>query len=360
MSNAGMAESDGRRRNDDGRPRVHLREMTLADVDAGLRLCRLSHWNQVARDWEQFLRCEPHGATVAVGDGGLVVGSVATMRYAAAQPYGSDPASPTIQRRDTGLPVAGSLLPVAVPRLPVAGPRLPVPGPPTLAWIAMVLVDPAARGRGVGTALLDRGMATVADATTMGLDATPLGQPLYEKLGFRADSTLTRMERAAGPLIATAPVGQAATRGSHTSEVRALDDDDLDAVARLDARASGLDRAVMLAWLREGAPELAWVSQGAATIDGFVLGRRGHAFSHIGPVIASSPEVAVRLVRTCIARHPDQRLIIDIADARPGWRVAVEALGFTPQRPFARMYRGAWRPAGDASLLFGSIGAEFG
>ena len=43
-----------------------------------------------------------------------------------------------------------------------------------------------------------------------------------------------------------------------------------------------------------------------------------------------------------------------------GWRVAVEALGFTPQRPFARMYRGAWRPAGDASLLFGSIGAEFG
>ena len=37
--------------------------MTNADVDAGLRLCRLSHWNQVARDWEQFLELAPDGAS---------------------------------------------------------------------------------------------------------------------------------------------------------------------------------------------------------------------------------------------------------------------------------------------------------
>src|SRR5688500_5715435 len=127
-----------------------LRTMTESDVEAGLRLCRLSHWNQLARDWQQFLRLTPGGATVTVDESGTVVGSVATMRYG-----------------------------------------------PHLAWIAMVLVDPAARGRGVGTALLHRGLEQVKDVRTVGLDATPLGQPLYEKLGFVVHSTLTRLERAA-------------------------------------------------------------------------------------------------------------------------------------------------------------------
>ena len=42
---------------------MHLRTMTTADIDGGLRLCRLSHWNQLARDWQQFLRLTPGGAT---------------------------------------------------------------------------------------------------------------------------------------------------------------------------------------------------------------------------------------------------------------------------------------------------------
>ena len=47
-----------------------LRTMTESDVEAGLRLCRASHWNQLARDWQQFLRLTPGGATVAVDETG--------------------------------------------------------------------------------------------------------------------------------------------------------------------------------------------------------------------------------------------------------------------------------------------------
>ena len=40
---------------------VSIREMRAADIEAGLRLCRASRWNQLSRDWELFLRLSPRG-----------------------------------------------------------------------------------------------------------------------------------------------------------------------------------------------------------------------------------------------------------------------------------------------------------
>src|SRR5205823_2979194 len=63
-----------------------------------------------------------------------------------------------------------------------------------VAWVAMVLVDEAARGRGVGTALMRHALAFADDRgiRSVRLDATPLGRPIYEKLGFVAEYPLTR------------------------------------------------------------------------------------------------------------------------------------------------------------------------
>ena len=35
---------------------IAYREMTPDDIPAGLNLCRLAGWNQLARDWELFLQ----------------------------------------------------------------------------------------------------------------------------------------------------------------------------------------------------------------------------------------------------------------------------------------------------------------
>lgn len=288
---------------------VTLRTMVESDVAAGLRLCRQSHWNQVDRDWRQFLRQTPGGAAVAVGSDGEVVGSVATIRYA----------------------------------------TLDAPG--SLAWIAMVLVDRGSRGGGIGRALLHHALDLVSDVPAVGLDATPLGQPLYETLGFRADSCLMRLQRSRD----AAPAA-----GTHGSRTRRAVPTDLDAMAALDATATGLDRRAMIAWLLDGAPELAWVSDGPQGIDGVVLGRHGHDASQLGPIIATSRDVAGDLIGACVRSQPSTPFFLDVADDRPGWRAAVERLGFEPQRPFTRMYRGPGRPAGDASRLFAIIGPEFG
>ena len=218
--------------------------MTPDDVDAGLRLCRLSHWNQVARDWEQFLRLSPGGATVAVDDAGVVIGSVATMRYAAAHHDAEHGHRRSRRACSTDL------------RSRVHGPGCPVPD--SMAWIAMVLVDPAHRGGGIGTALLQRGLAQVADVTTVGLDATPLGQPLYEALGFRADSTLTRMRREPAPPGA----GRVTERDQRRRTCGAPRLATATRSRLSTRRPRGLDRRAMLAWLQSGAPELAWVCDG--------------------------------------------------------------------------------------------------
>jgi hypothetical protein len=219
----------------------------------------------------------------------------------------------------------------------------------------MVLVDPAARGRGVGTALLHRGLEQVRDVRTVGLDATPLGQPLYEKLGFQVHSTLTRLERVADD--ATQPVRPREAEAA--SRIRPATRDDLELIVQLDEQATGLARQAMLTWLLEGAPDFAWVRD-AWTMDAFLLGRHGHNFAHLGPVVARSTETALALVRTCLAQHPGRRFIVDVTDHDPEWRAGLEAIGFTAQRPFARMYTGTWRPEGDPDLLRASIGPEFG
>src|SRR6516225_9905811 len=99
---------------------IHIRPMTAADLALGLRLSEAAGWNQIPADWQRFLDLQLDGCFVAEFDG-AAVGTTTTC-------------------------ILGSV-----------------------AWIAMVLVDEAARGRGVGTASMrhalrfldERGVATV-------------------------------------------------------------------------------------------------------------------------------------------------------------------------------------------------------
>ena len=275
--------------------------MTAEDIPAGLALCRASRWNQLARDWEQFLRLDPHGAAVAVRNG-RVIGSVATLRF---------------------------------------GDRF--------AWISMVLVDPAERGQGVGRALLLHGLSLL-DGIVARLDATPAGEVLYRKLGFEAEYGLARFQRDAAPL----------PNAGAEPHVGALGSSDWPALLAWDADVFGADRSAMLQWLADGAPEYAWVSRSAGRIDGFLLGRHGHAFEHLGPVIAADVNAARRLVSTCLALHPGRSFIIDAPDHHPEWQVWLTQAGFTMQRPFTRMFRGDHRHRGRPGHVFASIGPEFG
>jgi GNAT superfamily N-acetyltransferase len=274
--------------------------MTPDDIPAGLALCRASGWNQIARDWELFLALEPDGATVAVRDG-RVIGTVTTIHFASC-----------------------------------------------FGWIAMVLVDPAERGRGVGRVLLLDGLATLDDVVAR-LDATPAGEVLYRKLGFEFEYGLKRFQREPAPFTADAD-----------GRVAPLSGDDWPDVLAIDSLVFGADRSRLLTWLADGAPEYAWVSRTADGLEGFALGRHGHTFEHIGPIIAPDAETARLLVGRCLAARDDRPFVVDAPDHHPPWQAWLRDAGFAVQRPFARMYRGTHLHPGLPDQYFASIGPEFG
>jgi GNAT superfamily N-acetyltransferase len=274
--------------------------MSLADIPAGLRLCRASGWNQTERDWEHFLTTAPQGALVAV-DHDQVIGSVATLPY----------------------------------------------GPFT--WVSMVLVDPVARRRGLGTLLLERGVALIPESTAARLDATPAGEVLYRKLGFVAEYGLARWFLDGNKRS----VGEA-------KNARPLTPTDWAAILDLDLRAFGASRARLLQRLAEEAPEYAWLVEDGGRLQGYVFGRHGHVREHLGPLVAENAAMAGQLLDACLAANPGRAMFLDAPDGQASWRADLLERGFAIERPFLRMYRGRLETPGKPSKIYAITGPEFG
>jgi GNAT superfamily N-acetyltransferase len=275
--------------------------MRPTDIDSGLRLCRLSGWDQVARDWDRFLAIEPPGAGVATR-GGIVIGTVATA------PYGV-----------------------------------------RFGWIGMVLVDPDAQGQGLGTSLLKYGLAALGAVPAARLDATPAGHPVYLKHGFIEEYQIRRMECASVSL----------EEYSHP-EIRPMTSDDLADVIAMDHTVFGAPRAQVLEWMYDGAPEYALVARRGVALAGYMFGRHGHEFEHLGPIIAVDGGVAEQMAGACLSRHRGRAFIVDAMCHTGPWTEFLEQAGFREQRSFIRMHRGGRPPFGLPREQFAILGPEFG
>jgi GNAT superfamily N-acetyltransferase len=280
--------------------------MEACDIDAGLRLCRASGWNQIARDWELLLMLSPRGSFVAAGETGEVIGSVVTLRYR-----------------------------------------------PEVSWIAMMLVDPAHRRRGIGRTLLAQALQELSDERSIGLDATPAGFGLYGACGFREQARLHRWERPAG----------AVPRPHGDWRVRKVTSIDTAVIARIDHAVFGADRRLLLKSLVNAAPSYAWIIDGPGDAPrGYCLGRSGFAFEQVGPLVAEDAAIAGTLLASCLAERPERPFVLDVPDAAAtDLHVWLHAFGFSKQRPFIRMYHGPWTGQQHGShQVFAIMGPEFG
>jgi GNAT superfamily N-acetyltransferase len=214
--------------------------MTANDLHAGLRLCRLARWNQLAADWLQFLD-SPNGTAWLAELGGVAIGSVAVLRY-----------------------------------------------PPHFAWLSMMLVDPAHRRAGVGSRLMEVALDTLAGEACVRLDATPVGEPMYRRFGFVDEYPLAR---------ATAP---SLTRRDLPADVRPMAAADLPRIVERDCAIFGADRGPVLASLYGRAPQLAAVAASGA----YCFGRPGHLYHQLGPIVADTPAEAAALVSFCRVDGP--------------------------------------------------------
>jgi GNAT superfamily N-acetyltransferase len=216
------------------------------------------------------------------------------------------------------------------------------------AWVSMVLVLPGERRKGHATRLLRIALADLKEhALTPILDATPAGRTVYVQEGFHDTWGFRRFElRNAAALEPDAGV-------------RALRDADWPALLELDARAFGASREALLRALAARLPQAALVAERDGALEGFLLGREGREACQLGPLVARSPGAARALLAAGLAAVPAP-LYLDIVDREPGLTAWLESLGFSFQRPFTRMVRGARAAPGEAGLVYCPAGPELG
>jgi GNAT superfamily N-acetyltransferase len=302
----------------EGVPHLDFRDMTEADLGDGLRLSRASGWNQTADDWRLLLALGAGLFRVAV-QAGRILATGGAVRY------GSD-----------------------------------------LAWICMILVDPEARGRGLGTRIFDEVLSRCDAAVragllrAVGLDATPAGRPLYERVGFAPAYPLARLESGPPQQADRLTASGAETRRADTPAVVPLGEADLEQVLAWDREAFGADRSAVLRRGLGAEPGLAWSARRGDDLSGYLLGRRGDRFLHLGPLVARDTATAAALVRACRASCPLGAFGIDVPSDQPEWLARLAALGFQEKRPFTRMYRAGGMDLGCRETIFAIAGPELG
>jgi GNAT superfamily N-acetyltransferase len=312
---------------------INLRLLTPNDLEFAESLRALAGWNQTRRDWQRLLAYQPDGCFVAEFNGSSA-GTATTTCYGDA-----------------------------------------------LAWIGMVLVHPDFRRQGLGRALLEHCLHSLADRKIrcIKLDATPLGKPLYHQLGFQEEWTLTRWEwkrsqlpmsgapddprdgaanlsaeksqKGANELAATAIAPHSPLK--LTAGLRLWRTSDLESLGPLDTLAFGVERHRMLEELANASCHALVHSAEEGRVDGYGMSREGMRAAYLGPIVAASPVVGTMLSQALIQNASAPQIYWDIPDANAAAVSLAEELGFVPQRQLWRMFLGVNERPGDSLLYFG-------
>lgn len=273
--------------------------MTVLDIPCGMALKDQAGWNQTESDWRRLLDLEPGGCFAAEVEG-RVVGTAAATAF----------------------------------------------GP--VGWLAMVLVDPSMRGRGIGTRLVEHALAYLdrCGAGTVRLDATPLGEPIYRRLGFVPEYELARWE-------GTAYVGVL-----HPS-ILPVTADQIDAVAKLDREVTGTDRRRLIHLLHQQQPGAMRGFHVGGELLGYATFRRGSRAVQVGPAIAAAEEAGRALCGSVLRDCAGETVYVDIPVENSAASHWADSTGLVVQRRLTRMRRGPG-PWDRPTQLWASSGPENG
>ena len=270
-----------------------VRRLTSADNPAAMRLKDAVGWNQTALDWKNVLALAPEGC-FGIDDGGRLVATTTAVCF------GKE-----------------------------------------LAWVGMVITDPDYRGRGLAKRLMEHALdyLRARGVHWIKLDATDMGRPLYQQLGFRDEGAIERWLRPAGRLAS----------GDHRAGKYEAD-------LALDRQAFGADRSALL-------NVLAGIESASITGLGYAMGRPGSNAAFFGPSVAQSIDAARELARWFVGRHPQENIFWDVLPANAQAVELARELGFAPARKLVRMSLadGNAPPlANRDELVFAAAGFEYG
>jgi ribosomal protein S18 acetylase RimI-like enzyme len=270
----------------------NLRQLRHSDLRDALELSRLAGWNQTKDDWELLLQLDPQGCF--------------------------------------GIEVEHHI--VATTTLLCYGKQL--------AWIGMVLTKPDYRRMGFARRLMQAALqrSVSLNITSVKLDATADGQPLYEKLGFTTEQIVERWSRDSS---------QGQNEQTHSARGSAA------VVSKeMDREAFGADRTAVLHELTVRNPPV-------ATPEGFSFSRAGSRSRYFGPCVAADQQTARTVIDQTLRASPESTWYWDILATNEKTVALAQEFGFVRQRRLQRMVFGGRLVTND-QLVYAIAGFELG
>lgn len=281
-----------------------IREMHPGDIAEAMKLSTAEGWNQTENDWT-FLIENPGSTCVVAECSNTIIGTTTAMNYSN-----------------------------------------------NLAWIGMVLVDKEFRGQGVSRSLLKAVLKKLSSFKSVKLDATPAGQNVYKKFGFRDEFEVLRMTN-----LAVADL-QVETEGKILPEY--ICSDDVKNISDFDQNIFGVNRSSLITYLLSEYPQKVWMIKKNNLITGIALGREGNKYHHIGPVFGNDINDVKALIASAANKLKDQPIVVDVLVDKNELITWLNTNGFTVQRKFVRMYKGENLFPGNVGSQYLICGPEFG
>jgi len=279
---------------------IEIRLLLESDIPAAMQLKETAGWNQTEEDWRRLLMLESNGCFGAIKDGSLV-GTTTTTTY------------------DNNL-----------------------------GWIGMVLVQPQNRRLGIATTLMRTALNYLnGRVSTIKLDATHAGRPVYEQFGFQVESLIERW------------IGMSNSKTCEPQN-RAVDSDTRRDLLELDRRAFSADRTNLINALIDEAsvsPVIRRSSEGV--LSGYVLARRGTKADYVGPMVTIVQEQAGSLLDQMLDQLNGRRVYIDFNKACNINSSVLSDRGFVKERDLIRMRCGLVSKT-TSPFVVGIAGPEVG
>lgn len=274
--------------------------MEERDIPFAVKLTDLEGWGYGEEDFRRFMWMDP-GGTLVAQEGSRPVGVAVVIRY----------------------------------------------GP--VAWMGAIIVDPQARGKGHGRALVEGGVAYAAEggAETTWLNAYVHTEDFYRGLGFKtAGETLHLEGRAEGKLH---------------PDIRLVHVGELPTLTSFDRPLFGADRRKVLEALYHdhGDGFHIWQEEG---VQGYAVAVRFSGGVEVAPWVAAPerPEVAEALLRHVIALQPGAPFGLNVPKENEAGRSIVAELGFEETFRTLRMHHGPKAHGIDGRGVFSLGGLEKG
>ena len=213
------------------------------------------------------------------------------------------------------------------------------------AFLGLYICAPEHRGKGLGHALWQAGMARLAPTTT-GLDGVPAQQANYARSGF---AFAHRNLRFSGVVTPEAPDGTLPLAPAH-----------LEGACALDRAVTGFDRRTFFAdWLTGDPSRQARVLLSDGALAGIGVLRACAEGYKVGPLFAADRAAAEALFDGLATAAGGARLSLDVPEPNGAAMALAEARGLVPEFETARMWRGP-PPAQDLARTFGVTTFELG